>query len=311
MVRIPTQHVMSTGPRDCLPTVSLIIPSRNRPELLLDTVQSILRGDEVPTELVVIDQSDAPHPTLATLTTDRACEIRYLWTQSVGLSRAWNAGIAAARHAILAFIDDDELVTPAWFATIVRALVQAGPRSVVTGRVLPTEAETPGGFAPSTIIDEVPAIYQGRVGKGVLYSNNMVMYRSAIDEVGPFDTRLGSGASFPTSADNDLGFHLLEAGYRIIYTPEAVVYHRAWRGDDDYLPLRWRYGVGRGGFYAKHLSLRDRYMLWRMVWDIKAHTFLFLRHVWHERRRAYGDAVLALGILSGAARWLLTQRKTS
>jgi GT2 family glycosyltransferase len=176
---------------------------------------------------------------------------------------------------------------------------------------LPTETEKPNSFAPSTIADEVSTVYEGRIGKDVLYSNNMAMYRSAIDEVGAFDTRLGTGASFPAATDNDCGFLLLEAGYRIVYAPEAVLYHRAWRSEDEYLPLRWRYGVGRGAFYAKHLSLRDRYMLWRMVRDIKAHTFLFLRHVWHERRRAYGDAVLALGILSGATRWLLTQGKTS
>src|SRR5689334_20384253 len=37
-----------------LPESSLIIASRNRPELLHDTVQSILRGDETPTEIIII-----------------------------------------------------------------------------------------------------------------------------------------------------------------------------------------------------------------------------------------------------------------
>src|SRR5437867_5656517 len=90
-----------------LPATSLIIPSRNRPEFLLAAVESVLQGDEVPTELIIIDQSTAQNPTLATLTTHRTCDIRYLWTQSVGLSRANNEGIAAARHDLVVFTHDD------------------------------------------------------------------------------------------------------------------------------------------------------------------------------------------------------------
>jgi GT2 family glycosyltransferase len=293
-----------------LPATSLIIPSRGRPELLLAVVKSILQGDEVPTELIIIDQSKAPHPTLATLTTDHTCEIRYLWTQAVGLSRANNRGIAASRHDLLVFTHDDVVVTPAWFGTLVRALLEAGTRSVVTGQVRPTEPERPGGFQLTIKLDEVPAIYEGRVGKDVLLPLNMAMYRSAIDEVGGFDVRLGPGTSFPGAEDNDLGLRLLEAGYRISYVPEAVLYHRAWRTEQDYIALRWTYGRGQGAFYAKHLSLRDRYMLGRLGQDIAHYAYVSYCRLRRQRRRAYGDAVYVLGILSGAIQWLLTQRAT-
>ena len=48
-----------------LPSTSLIIASRDRPELLADTVASVLKGDEVPAEIVIVDQSRVPHPTLS------------------------------------------------------------------------------------------------------------------------------------------------------------------------------------------------------------------------------------------------------
>lgn len=293
-----------------LPPTSLIIPSRGRPELLLATVKSILQGDEIPTELIIIDQSDTPSPALVTLTTDRACEIRYLWTKSVGASRARNAGIAVAQHDILAFTDDDVTVTPTWFGSLIRALLYAGPRSVVTGRVMPTMVQKPAGFVPSIRTDEKGAVYVGRIGEDVLYTNNAAMFRSAIDEVGNFDVRLGPGSLFSNAEDNDLGFRLLESGYRIIYLPEAVLYHRAWRTERDYLPLRWSYGRGQGAYYAKHLSLRDGYMLWRMLMHVKNHVFQLPRSVWHQRRTACGHTVYVLGLLSGAAQWLLTQRRT-
>jgi glycosyltransferase involved in cell wall biosynthesis len=164
----------------CLPEASLIIPSRNRPELLLEAVKSILAGDEVPAELIIVDQSDFPHPTLASFTTDRACDIRYVWTDSVGASRARNTGIAVARYDVLAFTDDDITVPSPWFGRLIRALLCGGPRIVVTGRVLPTTAQEPGGFAPSTKVDESPAVYTGRIGEDVLHTNTAVMYRSAI-----------------------------------------------------------------------------------------------------------------------------------
>ena len=37
-----------------LPPTSLIICSRNRPALLRKTVESVLQGDEVPTELIIV-----------------------------------------------------------------------------------------------------------------------------------------------------------------------------------------------------------------------------------------------------------------
>ena len=73
-----------------------------------------------------------------------------------------------------------------------------------------------------------------------------------------------SGFSLATSPDNThlpgAYFRLLEAGYRIVYSPEAVLFHRAWRTPQSYLPLRWAYGVALGGFFAKHLTLRDRWI---------------------------------------------------
>jgi GT2 family glycosyltransferase len=139
----------------------------------------------------------------------------------------------------------------------------------------------------------------------VLYPLNMALYRSALAEVGGFDERLGPGTPFPASEDGDLGFRLLEAGYAIHYAPQAALVHRAWRTQRDYLPLRWGYGLGRGAFYAKHLSWRDRQMrrrAWRDLARLRHWPGLLLR----DRRAAQGDIVLVGGIVWGALRWAAT-----
>jgi O-antigen biosynthesis protein len=291
------------------PPASLIIPSRNRPEMLAEAVASALRGNRVPAEIVVVDQSEAPHPSLATLTTDRPCQVRYLHARSVGVSRARNTGIAAAHYAILAFIDDDIVATPDWFGSLVGALIGAGPRAVVTGQVLASPADPPAGFAPSTRGDRAPAVYQGRIGGDVLLGGNMALYRSAIEEVGAFDESLGPGTGFPAAEDIDLGYRLLEAGYCTVYVPEAVVYHRAWRTQADYVPLWWRYGRGQGAYYAKHFGTGDLHLLGRMRSDMWRHLHRLPRRVWRlEGKLACRDVVYVLGLVVGAGQWLLRKR---
>lgn len=290
-----------------MPPSSLVIGSRNRPKLLLETVESVLRGHDVPTEMIIVDQSIDAHPKLSAMKTERPCEIRYLHSKTVGVGASRNLGIISSRNKILIFIDDDMFVEADWFGNLVRAVIQAGPCSVVTGRVLAGESEVPGGKAPSIKNDQQPAIHKGRIGKDVLFTGNMGAYRSVFDQVGLFDERLGPGTSFPAAEDNDLGFRMLERGYYICYVPEAAVYHRAMRSYSESLSLEWRYGVGRGAYYAKHMSWRDPYMFYRMVRDMKGNVMNFLGHMLYRQRLNYEYLFSAFGILYGAIGWRVHQ----
>jgi GT2 family glycosyltransferase len=289
-----------------MPKASLVIPSLNRGRLLLETVESVLAGTDVPAEIIVIDQSGTVNAGLAGLTS-RRCNVRYIHSNAVGTSMARNTGVRLASHPLIGFIDDDVRVAPDWFAAIVRAAVDAGPRTVITGRVLPERPASSAGFVPSTITDETPREYVGRIGMDILYSNNMMLHRSAFEVVGLFDRRLGGGARFPTAEDNDLAFRLLEAGYRILYAPGAMVEHRAWRSGSDYLPLRWSYGRGQGAFYAKHFDLRDRYMLRRAGHDFAHNAGRMIRFLVLDPRRAAGQAVHLAGVATAILQWLITR----
>jgi hypothetical protein len=58
---------------------SLVICSRNRRAMLGDTIRSVLRGTELPSEIVVVDQSDQP---LATIPADWQHPIQRLPAQT-------------------------------------------------------------------------------------------------------------------------------------------------------------------------------------------------------------------------------------
>jgi GT2 family glycosyltransferase len=302
------EAVTADPPDRVLPPTSLIIPTRNRPALLAETIESVLQGDALPAELIVIDQSDSAHAEIAALGSVRGCTVRYHRYSETGLSRARNRGIALAGHEVLVFTDDDVRVSRSWLGTLIAALLREGPRTVVTGQVLP-EQERTDGFVPSTKVAVEAAAYEGRIGADVLYPHNMAMYRSLVDEVGEFDVRLGAGTRFAGSEDNDFAFRLLEAGFRIVYVPDAVVHHRAWRPASAYLPLRWSYGRGQGAFYAKHSSLRDRYMLWRLSQEVLQRSGRFFRYLPGNPRRALGQLVSLSGVLSGYTQWLVMGRR--
>lgn len=287
---------------------SLIVCSRDRPEMLRDSVESILRGDELPTELIILDQSRQPNPAVANFPSPTACVLRYIHSDSTGLSRANNLAVEAASHDLLVFTHDDVMVEPSWFGAIRRAQLEAGERAVVTGRILAGAAPHEGGYAPTLQVGTIPDVYRGRIGYDVLKPLNMAVPRAALETVGGFDERLGPGTPFPGAEDADLGFRLLEAGYEIHFVPDALLYHRAWRTEGEYLPLRWRYGVAQGGFYAKHFHWRDPHMLERFLRDAARRARHFPRRLSREGRRALGDPLFVAGNVRGAILWSCSAR---
>src|SRR5574338_384324 len=120
-----------------LPPTSVIIASRNRPDMLHDTVTSILGQDELPHEIIIMDQSREPHVLLTEMKSIRGCEICYCWNQSIGTSKARNLAIQRARYEHIVIVDDDMLVASDWLTNLVGGLVRGGTKCVVSGKVLP------------------------------------------------------------------------------------------------------------------------------------------------------------------------------
>ena len=88
--------------------VSAIICTRNRPDLIAQAVTSVLDNTYPAFELVVIDQSDGDRT--AQVVRALAAEhsnIRYIHSETPGLSRAYNTAIRESTGDLLAFTDDD------------------------------------------------------------------------------------------------------------------------------------------------------------------------------------------------------------
>uniref|UniRef100_A0AAU2GQN1 Glycosyltransferase family 2 protein n=1 Tax=Streptomyces sp. NBC_00060 TaxID=2975636 RepID=A0AAU2GQN1_9ACTN len=284
------------------PLVSLLISSRNRPRLLYDAVRSVLDGSTLPDEIVVVDQSDAPNEALKSLQTPDTVVFRYITSDTRGISRSRNLAFGYASHPVIVVIDDDCLVAKDWLEVIVRALLQAGPRAVVTGRVLAGAAEEQGAFAPSLHTDDQAAEFTGRITIDPLATFNFALYAETFTEIGPFDSRIGPGTRFPSSEDNDYGYRLLLAGYSIVFEPAALVHHRAWRTERNYLAVRFAYGRGQGGYYGKYLARGDWFMLRKLVHALKRRASRMRQG---GRLGVLGELAWIAGWSVGTADWLL------
>jgi glycosyltransferase involved in cell wall biosynthesis len=102
--------------------VSVVVPTRDRPELLRRAIDAILAQDHPgPIEVVVVYDRSEPDPSLAT------GNVRIMVNdRSPGLAGARNTGILAATGELIGFCDDDDEWLPGKLAAQVAALARTG-----------------------------------------------------------------------------------------------------------------------------------------------------------------------------------------
>lgn len=106
--------------------VAVVVPTRNRRELLLDVLGAVLAQRDVDVEVVVVDEgsSDGSADAVAALGDPRVRVVRHEVAR--GLPAARNIGIAHVRDEWLAFCDDDDLWAPTKLAEQLAAIDASG-----------------------------------------------------------------------------------------------------------------------------------------------------------------------------------------
>jgi len=289
---------------------TVLIATRGRPDMLRDTIESILEGRRVPRELIVVDQSPAPQAEIAELRTRRGCEIRYVHSATTGLSSARNVGLRHASQEAVVILDDDMLVEDDSLELLLTRRESRDGRIVTTGRLLAAPPERPGLRQPpgALVTRTEPEVFRGRQPRQVVPGPNVALPRAVMLEIGGYDERLGAGTRFPGAEDHDLSLRLLDAGCEVRHVPEAVVLHRSWRDRRDVVRLRWGYARGVGGFYAKHASLRDRHTLERAGREVSSRVRRAIRSVFSAPATTARELLTVAGLAVGAAEWTLRYR---
>jgi GT2 family glycosyltransferase len=214
---------------------TVVIATRNRPSNLEECLAALSRQQcAFPFGVLVVD--NAPYNDLAAEIASRY-QADYLIEPRVGLSYARNTGVAASEGEFIAFLDDDSIPDPHWLQNLLKPLEDPSVLAA-TGRVSVYYEENGERLpAPWHHYDAGPdgknidrnrddwfslANFQGS-GVGA----NMAFRRQFFDKFKGFDERLGRGVGLQAFEESHAFFRILEAGYSVVYTPDATVQHPA------------------------------------------------------------------------------------
>jgi GT2 family glycosyltransferase len=216
-------------------SVTIIIPTYNRPGPLIDCVRSIVEGRELPSEIIIVGRDGDTKTAEALTQAQEICSVkatlRVGWVTRPGHLPPVQKGLELAASEIVAFLDDDVTVTPEWLAQLVVPFgdVNVG---VVGGRVI-----TPAAPAPRLKGKPGCTSWYGRhwgnvaslEGQSAIHVEgvmecNWAWRRSVLTEM-KFDPVLNFDDA--SMYGLDLCLQAKDAGWSVIYEPGALVHHHA------------------------------------------------------------------------------------
>jgi GT2 family glycosyltransferase len=299
------------------PTATVAICTRDRPHELCRTLSGVMALAHRGHEVLVVDNAPSTESTRQLV--EQTPGARYIREPRRGLNAARNRALREATGEVVAFTDDDAVPETEWLDAL---LANFADRRVVcvTGLTLPIELDTDAqelfeehcpfarGFR-RRIFDgqhENP-LFVGPVGAGA----NMAIRRDALDQIGLFDERLDGGMPTRSGGDHEMFARILTAGYRIVYDPAAVSWHRHRRTREELLDAVYGYGVGVYAMWTGLLLERRELGVLRLAWlwfrEGQLPTLLGSWRRGSSLRRALVRAELH-GCLHGPRAWLAARR---
>lgn len=236
-------------------TLSVVVACFDRLDLLERTLRGVMRQtvpDGIGWELIVADN----HPDLLArglvdrLAAEAPMPMRHIQAlPSRNFAGARNAGVAAARGAFVAFVDDDEEPGPGWLAAHHACLLRTGADASFGPKFPIFE----GGAAPSwdpngwfyTVDfgmaedEEIrPLDWWPPRGRGLGTGNSMLRVATCLAASKPFDESYGRTGG----EDTRLLLALAKSGRRFVWCPKAEVieFNKAERLSKHYMRARLR-----------------------------------------------------------------------
>jgi glycosyltransferase involved in cell wall biosynthesis len=193
-----------------------------------------LQSPRAPWELLVIDNgcTDATSDLLATQQWPAGWRVRVVPEAKLGLSNARNCAIREATGEYLIFIDDDETPDPDWLCAYERLIDTKAPDAFGSRIEVLFEGERPSWLRDDLLgflgqlnrADEIVELTEPGTS---FYGGNFGFRKSVCERVGAFDAMLGrKGADNTGGEEVDFYRRLLAAGFRVWWTPHAVINHR-------------------------------------------------------------------------------------
>lgn len=198
--------------------VSVVIASWNRKDDVLETLPSIYEQDYKNYEIIVVDNGSTDG-TVEVLREQHPDVILVPLSENLGATGGRNAGIDVTKGDIVFFLDSDCSMQHDTLVNTVRKFESDSKLGILGCKILnyytgKIDGTTGWAFTSAVSPDsEFESFSFSETGSAIR--------RSALEEAGPFWDFLFFGRE-----GEDLSIRVWDAGYTVIFYPEAIVHHR-------------------------------------------------------------------------------------
>ena len=222
-------------------SISVVIPFFKRQNVFDETIQSVLNQSLKPLEIIVVDDCSGGDAIEFLKQYEPMITIIAL-TENVGVSKARNIGVNAAKGEYIAFLDSDDY----WSTDKLEkqySYMQNNPNVSLTHtgcRVFyPDSSEKTYNDKPLNLL------FTHLIKNSHVTPPSVMIKKDVFEAIGGFDP------TFRQTEDYELSMRLITQGHLIHFIPEALTHVRL--GTNDKISSNWK------GFYTGHVGVVKRY----------------------------------------------------
>ncbi len=228
-----------------LPFVSIIIPAKNEEKLLRGCISSLHQLDYSKEKIEIIIVDGLSTDNTAGVALEMGAKVVSNVKQTVSPGR--NVGFENAKGDLIAFTDADCIVDPRWLSNCIKYFENDHTVACAGGPNLTPSDESNFGKAVGFVFDQ-PVFAAGSIHARVLDEVkevssipgcNAIYRQSVLAQVMPLDE------SMLTGDDTLLNRKILDLGYRLLYTPDVIVFHYRRPTPRTLWRQFYRYAIGR------------------------------------------------------------------
>lgn len=188
------------------PTIGVVIPVRNGAATLAAAIESVVRQDPAPSDILVVDGGSED----GSADVARSFPgVRVVDQTGRGLAGARNQGICEAQGEVIGFCDSDDCWTQGSLKARLEGLLSDSQCSAVIGHVEWVSHER----IPAT---SAQATRLGQTREGYT-PGALLAHRTVFEALGAFDVGMSIGC------DSDWFVRLYQAGFKLRIVPEVVL----------------------------------------------------------------------------------------
>lgn len=201
-------------PENAIPLVTVAYVTRDRADLLMESIRSTLLQTVQDFEIIVVDDGSTDDATERAVKSFNDPRIKYFWQEPRGISAGRNLALDSSRGFYTAVMDDDDLMPPRRLEWQLEAITAGYVGSA--GSFVNFDNET-GEI--ELIVSRLPTLAQA-ADKGGAPGHGTWMIRTDVMRSIRYDETISSGV------DNNFFLRLLRSGYKISHCGKPILLRR-------------------------------------------------------------------------------------